>query len=293
MEPLGPGIHDITAADYHADPAAEPSLSASVAHLLCARSPLHAWSAHPRLNPDHERVERTVFDIGTVAHAALLLGEASCYVVDAPNWQTKAAKEERDRARELGLTPLLACQWADVEAMVAAVRPQLEAFDAEPPLLTDGKPEQTLIWQEDGVTLRARADWLHDDFTAIDDLKTTSGSAHPQDWTRRRLWDIGADIQAAMYVRGLRALTDADPQFRFCVVETSPPYAVSVVGLAPSALELANEKVAYAIARWRECMATGEWPAYTSRVAYAETPAWQEASWLEARFHGEQVGVAA
>ena len=288
---LPAGIHDITAAAYHADPCADPSLSASVAHLLCSRSPRHAWAAHPRLNPDFERTERAMFDIGTVAHSALLLGEASCYVVDAPNWQTKAAKEERDRARELGLTPLLTHQAEEINAMVAAVRPQLEAFDADPPLLTDGKPEQTLIWEEDGVTLRARADWLRDDFSAIDDLKTTSGSGHPQDWTHRRLWDIGADIQAAFYMRGLRALAGTEPEFRFCVVESSPPYAVSVIGLAPSALELANEKVDHAIAKWRECMERDEWPAYMGRVAYAETPAWQEAQWMEARFQEQAVAA--
>lgn len=290
--PLDAGIHDITADAYHADPCDEPSLSASVAHLLCARSPRHAWAAHPRLNPDFVRTESTTYDIGTVAHAALLLGEASCYVVDAPNWKTNDAKEQRDRAREIGLTPLLACQWDDVEALVAGARSQLEAFDADPPLLNAGKPERTLIWEEDGVTLRARADWLRDDFAAFDDLKTTSGSAHPQDWTRVRLWDIGADIQAAFYMRGLKALTGVEPQFRFCVVESTPPYAVSVIGLAPSALDLANEKVTYAIDRWRECMASGDWPAYMSRVAYAESPAWQEAQWMEARFHEQEAAAA-
>lgn len=283
------GIHDITANAYHEDPA-PPSLSASIAHLLCSRSPRHAWAAHPRLNPDFKPVERASFDVGTVAHAALLLGDdAPCYVVEASDWRTKAAQEVRDRARAEGLTPLLVHQWEEVEAMVAVVRPQLEAFDADPPLFTDGKPEQTLIWEEDGATCRARADWLRDDRTAIDDLKTTSGSAHPQDWSHRRLWDIGADIQGAFYMRGVKALTGVEPQFRFCVVECSPPYAVSVIGLAPSALELANEKVAYAIAKWRECIANNDWPAYVSRVAYAETPAWQEAQWMEARWHEEAV----
>jgi hypothetical protein len=255
-----------------------------------------AWHASSGTRPSSRARSRSsfaAFDIGTVAHSALLLGESSCHIVDAPDWRSKAAKEERDRARELGLVPLLACHAESVDAMVATVHPQLEAFDADPALFADGKPEQTLIWDEDGVTLRARADWLHDDCSAIDDLKTTSGSAHPQDWTHRRLWDIGADIQAAFYMRGLRALAGSEPRFRFCVVESTPPYAVSVVGLAPSALELASEKVDYAIATWRECMEAGEWPAYMSRVAYAETPAWHEAQWMEARFHESEGALAA
>jgi hypothetical protein len=48
---LTAGIHDTTAVDYHADPCPEPSLSAHIAALLCARSPRHAWAAHPKLNP--------------------------------------------------------------------------------------------------------------------------------------------------------------------------------------------------------------------------------------------------
>ena len=46
----GPGIYPgISAADYHADCAPEPSLSSSIARTLLAQSPLHAYHAHPRM----------------------------------------------------------------------------------------------------------------------------------------------------------------------------------------------------------------------------------------------------
>ena len=274
------GILTIPAADYHADPADQPSLSATIANTLCASSPKHAWTQHPKLNPDYRRTDDDKFDLGTVAHSLLLEGEAAVRVVYADDWRTKEAKGLRDEARANGQTALLEKHWAAVQQMVAAVREQLDRVETTPPLFTDGLPEQTLLWQEAGVWCRARLDWLRDDFTACDDLKTTSASANPERW-QRTLYGIGADLQAAFYLRGLRAVTGVDAEFRFVVVETYPPFALSVVSLAPSALALANEKVDYALATWRRCLETGVWPAYLPRVAHVEMPSWEEMRWLE------------
>lgn len=289
---LDPGIHDIPAERYHADDLCEgPTLSASVAAILCQRSPAHAREAHPRLNDKYERHEEKKFDVGTAAHALLLRGADIVSIVEHDSWRTNAAKEARDAARAEGLTPLLVDQWADVQRMVEAVRPQLEGHLADPPLLAAGQPERTLIWEEDGVTCRSMLDWLHDDHTAVDDLKTTAGSAHPRDWGQR-MYGFGADIQVAFYLRGVRALTDVrDPVFRFVVTETKPPFAVSVVSLAPSALELANEKVSYAIATWRSCLESGEWPAYVADVAHLDAPSWEQARWLDARAWDEEIAA--
>lgn len=276
------GIYTIPADEYHADPAEEPSLSRSVASILCHSSPAHARAAHPKLNPDMERVDKVSFDIGTTAHALLLQGEDVAVVVDAPDWRTKDAREQRDAARALGHVPLLAKDWQRVHEIVAAAREQLAQVDADPPLFQDGKPEQSIIWQEQGVTCRARLDWLHNDYAAIDDLKTDARSANPDTWTRRMFDnDKGYDMQARFYQRGVKALTGIEPEFRFVIVETTPPYAISVVSLAPSAQEIADAKIDYALKCWRRCLDTGRWPAYDTRIAYAELPGYEEARWLE------------
>ena len=49
-----PGVYSLPDDAYHADPCPGPSLSSSVAKLMLDRSPLHAWHAHPRLNPNFE-----------------------------------------------------------------------------------------------------------------------------------------------------------------------------------------------------------------------------------------------
>lgn len=267
---------------YHADPAETPSLTASIADRLVNQTPLHAWAAHPRLNPDFEREEKAAFDVGSLVHALVLEGDNSkVHVVYADDWRTKDARTERDEARDLGRIPILQKDWKRIETMVGTIRAQLVERADEPPLFTDGKPEQTLVWRERDVTCRARLDWLRDDFLAIDDLKTTGASANPLRWGRRTLFDIGADIQVAFYLRGLKAVTGVDATFRYVLAETKQPYALAVVSLASSALELGRAKVDRALQLWRECTKTGVWPGYPTGIYYAETPAFEEMRWLE------------
>jgi len=275
------GIFSLSPEHYHSDPAEHPSLSASIAHTLCSRSPLHAWTNHPRLNPNYVREEDEKFNVGNVAHAMLLEGRDIVYVIHADNWRKAETKEARDYARAMGKVPLLAHQLADVEAMAAAVREQLAVHSADPPLLADGVPERSLVWEEDdGVMCRARLDWLRADLRTIDDLKTTARSADPNAYSRR-LYDVGGDIQAAFYLRGMEKLTDAHPTFRWIVAETSPPFAMSVISPGADVLALGAAKVEHALKLWRECLASGEWPGYAREVAYAELPAWEESRWLE------------
>jgi len=279
---IEPGIHTMSAERYHADPCEQPSLSASIAHLLVNQTPLHAWANHPRLNPGMEREEKGHYDLGTVAHSLILEGnDERVKVLDFDSWRKKEAQEERDAARRKGLVPLLEKDWERVRVMVEAVRLQLEARDDEIPLFTGGKAEQTLIWEEGGIWCRARLDWLRDDYAAIDDLKTTGRSANPLTWSRRTLYDIGADIQVAFYLRGVKRLTGKTPEWRYVLLENQAPYALAVVSLAASALELGQAKVDRAIERWRDCLKTDFWPGYPSSVYYAETPAYEELRWLE------------
>lgn len=274
-------VLDITATAYHADILGDrPSLSASIAKLLCTHSPAHARAAHPRLNPNLERIADTKFDVGTAAHALLLQGEQIVDVLDYPDWRTTAAKEERDLARASGRIPLLLPQWENVRRMVDAVQEQLAALTIAPAPLSAGKPEQTVTWTENGVYCRARLDWLHDDHLVIDDLKTTSASASPEAWGRTMV-GMGAHIQAVMYRRAVRAAFGTEPEFRFIVVETAPPYALAVHGLAPSMISLAEAQLEFALKTWQHCLDYNDWPAYPTEITYLEAPSWAEGQWFD------------
>lgn len=286
---------DYTAEDYHADIVADrPTLSASIAHVLCTRTPLHAWTAHPKLNPEFRRIDRGLYDKGTVAHSILLQGtRENVEVLDFPDWRQKNAQELRDAARADGKIPLLTKEMAAVESMLAAAVPQIVLFQADPPLLHDGKPEQTLVWEEEGgVICRSRLDWLRNDAAAIDDVKTTTRSASPDAYARA-LFAVGGDVQAAFYLRGLRRLgmDDGRAQFRWIVMETDPPYAVSVISPAPDVLALGTRKVEHALAKWRACLEADSWPGYPARVATANLPSWEEQRWSDRELAEEEAGL--
>lgn len=274
-----PGIYTMPMADYLADPCPEPSLSAGIAHTLLSQSAEHAWTEHRRLNPVLRETDDRM-DLGTAIHALLLEDKIDdVVVVDAKDWRTKLAQSARDAARLAGKQAILKDRWEDAQAAVKVLRKRLAAHKARPVPFTGGRAEQTLVWREGTIWCRARLDWLHDDQVTIDDAKTTDGSANPEDVTRN-LFGLGYDVKAAFYMRGLRAVLKArQPDFRFVFLETWAPYGASVVGLDPMAQAMADEKVAFAIARWAECLERNVWPGYLPEIAYAEAPPWELERW--------------
>lgn len=275
-----PGIYNISAKEYGLDPCLTPSLSASIAACLCLETPAHAKVRHPRLTAQPVQDESEPMDIGTAAHALILEGLSIVQVIDAPDWRTNKAKEERDAARLIGKVPILAKNWLKVLAMVESAHAQLENHKDSRDAFFNGKPEQTLVWLEDGIWCRARLDWLHDTYKRIYDYKATGITANPE-IVSRTLFRNGWDIQCAFYLRGVKALTGIDAEFKFVVQETHEPYQLCVIGLSPPALTIGEKKVMYALDKWRECLQSNEWPGYINRTYYALLPEWEEKKWLD------------
>jgi hypothetical protein len=279
-----PGIYDLSDDLYHSDPVIEPSLSSSIGKILLTQTPLHAKLAHPRLNPDWKSDQDSKFDIGSAAHDWLLRGADKMQEVKADDWRTKAAKEQRDSARASGLIPLLSKDIARVKTMVEAVQAQLENHREASDAFKKGMPEQTLIWQEEigdvRIWCRAKVDWLPDDGGFLYDYKTTTDAAAPE--FRKRLFDLGHDISIAFYRRGLAKLRGGELlEPRFVVVEVSPPHAVNVIGLVPSALEYAEMKVDEMLRRWAYCISRGVWGGYAPYVSLVDAPPWIMAQFEE------------
>lgn len=283
-----PGVYTLSMAEYLADPCPEPSLSSHIAHELLERSPRHARYIHPRLNPAYRPEQGAVLDLGTLAHRIILEKRTDGLArIEAKDFRTKAAQIARDDARAAGKIPLLESQWLDVQVMVGVWMQQLRNLDPVPFL--DGLAERTLLWQDGGVWCRTRPDWMHPG--GADDLKTTSTTAHPAEWTRRRLWDSGAALQAALFHRAVKALrlfsAHEASEFRFIVCETDPPYGVSAIALDPEAMAFADMRLGVAIELWRECLASGRWPGYPTRTTYTEVPPWIKVRALEGGYYRE------
>lgn len=271
-----PGIYpDMDEATYHADPLPEPSLSSSIVKLLIERSPLHAWHAHPRLNPEHKSKNSRAFDLGKAAHKLLLGKGAEIVVVPFADYRPAAARELRDMAWDEGKTPMLEDEWGKVQRLARAVRSQIERHeDAQDAFL--GNNEVSVVWQEDnGVWCRCRPDGFPKAIghgAIIDDLKTTKTAARPETFGSRTFWDLGYHISAAWYLRGIKAVTGVDMRFRFIVAEIDPPHAVSVIEMTEQAYEHANEMIETAIETWGHCLRTLRFPGYSRRVEFVSPP---------------------
>jgi hypothetical protein len=277
---IGTGLHRIPAAEYHADPAPEPSLSAGAAHTIVTQSSLHCWHGHPKLNPNWKPKQNAVLDKGSVAHEVLLGGESRIVAIDPQQyagtrggipkgWTNDAIRAARDAAWANGGIPVLLEDLAEINVMVEAAR----KFVSESELagvFADGDPELTMLWQEGKIWCRARPDWLTGDKRITVDYKSTATSADPGSFVRQIL-NMGYDYSVGHYRRGFAAL-GLNPNWIFLVQENEPPYACSLIGMAPAALDLADRKADYALTLWKSCMASGKWKGYPSRVCYAEPP---------------------
>lgn len=269
---------------YHADTLADgPTLSASVAVTLIQKSPAHAYEAHPRLNPNFAKPEeKKAWDLGTVVHSLLLEGTDVAHVVEGyDDWRTKAAQAEAAEAREQHKIPMLRHQWEEALTLVDAAHAELVAWDLEPPPLTDGVAEQPILWTNEkfGVVCRCRPDWRRDDSTVAEDVKTSVYGADPFLFSRKTIYSYGYDLRAAMYLDGIRTTYGTDATWRWIVLETKPPFTVSVVTPSDDTLAIGHAKYERALEVWRDCLESGLWPGYGREIHVAEPPAW-ETRWL-------------
>lgn len=281
---LEAGIHfGVTEADYHADTLLPvPTLSSTLARLVLARSPLHAWTAHPRLNPDFEPTEKKTFDIGRAAHRAVL-GRGSDYAAYPAEYlasngaaSTKEAKAWAEEQRAEGRTPLKFDEIDQICAMAVSVNRQLAAMGIK---LDPTRSEVVALAEVDGVACRAMIDNAPaDPRHPLYDLKTTM-DASPESLAKT-VASYGYDLQAAHYLAVWKAATGEDRRFRIIFVEKEAPYGVQVAELYRKPGDEADWfDHADALARdarriWGECLRSGNWPCYPSRVAVIGAPGW-------------------
>lgn len=271
-----PGIYDgIPAIEYHKDPCLYPSLSASIAHLLITETPLVAKTNHPRLNKTFQPTHKKEFDLGSAAHSYILEGnESAIHVIDAKDYRTDKAKAERDKAYDEGKYPVLAGRVEDVKGMAEMFIEKIDKSKELKGILQRGKPEQTICWKENKLYFRSRTDWLTNEYDIMIDYKT-SDSANRNTFIRGPLSNLGYDMKAEFYMRGLRAVTESPLEntiFVWIVQETSKPYDLSFIGYSEQMKATAKRKVDLAIKIWKECTEKDEWPGYSSEIAWAELP---------------------
>ncbi len=280
---------DVPVDAYHADQLGDtPSLNSTVAKALVLETPAHAKQKHPRLmDGDYVQKYSDAMDEGTALHQ-MLLGDDRCDILDFDAFRTNEAKDARDLSRSLGRVPLLRKKWDEIALLGDSLKEQVSAFPIEPKLFVEGRAEQTIVWNEpNGITCRARLDWLRTDYLCIDDLKK-SRSANKRDF-HKTIYSLGYHIQAAFYVRACKAAFGVEPLFRWVAIESDPPYAMTVHTLRPNsdAMDYAQHKVTEACEIWQACLESGEWPAYPLVAHEVELPPWlAPVEWDDAALEG-------
>jgi hypothetical protein len=287
--PLGVGLHDdVPEHQYHSDPCATPSLNPSLATVLVQKNARHAYDQHPKLGAQRGKRPTRALDTGSIVHS-LVLGCGKDFVrLEYENYKTKAAQQDRDRARARGLIPILAHELEPLEELAERIKATLH--------IPEQHREVVAIWTretEHGPCLcRCMIDALEifdDNTAAIVDLKIVSDAA--LDSLRRSHVDYGYHIQAAANVEAIQTLFPAcagRTQFLDLCVEVSTGY-FDRVGHGGSMAELGHLSWSYAQHVWTQCLTlprAEDWPAYElpgGCPRYLEAPPWELQRIHEAR----------
>jgi PDDEXK-like uncharacterized protein DUF3799 len=265
-----PGLYpDIPEDKYHADPVPEGSLSHSGAKLLLPPS-CPAIYDYQRQHP--KRSSRSM-ELGTVVHGIVLGTGQDVEVLNFENRRGNAYKEAETKALAAGKIPILARDYAEAEAIAAAVK----AHDTAGALFAEGDAEVSMFWQDSefGIWCRARTDWLTYVGTTptITDVKTTA-DASPASWAKSAA-DFAYHIQDPWYRRGLAQILGCDPadvDFIFAVIPTQPPYLPMLYRLSENDTERGREQSRIAMEIYRDCTATGVWPSWSDDITDLPLP---------------------
>jgi len=290
---LLPGVHpNIPAAEYHADPCSEPSLTSSGIKTLLSESPAAFASRHPKLTQWPELLDESskAKDFGTIVHSLVLgvgAGFHACDPKDCPartkkgdpykSWAYGAA-EWKEEQEEKGIIIMSRKEGARVQSAAESMIRLLRDEYGDWPI---GDSEVTLVWQRDTslgpIWCRARADHLALRHMVVLDPKST-GRGISDRMLQKMAADDGWHIQAAWYLEAVEAThPDVDLAgrltFRFPVVEMAPPYQARFVDLPEAWIHIARQRNDRAAELFAKCLAANDWPAYAP-VCSPEPPTW-------------------
>lgn len=148
-----------------------------------------------------------------------------------------------------------------------------------------GHSEVSIVFDLSGVRCKARLDkWIPDN-SLIVDLKTISRPFSERVWLNTVL-DLHYHIKAAMYIEAAKSLGHERPAFAWVFVETSPPYDVAVIALAPDVESAGREDLLMLLSSYKSCLESGEWPGqYPRMVSHFTLPAWKLRE-----YEGQEIG---
>lgn len=276
-------LHGLSLEDYYADKlpgGGPPSLSSSIAKILLEQTPEQARLAHPRLRTFLETHDDSsdATDAGSLVHR-LVLGKGSALaVIDAKDYRTNDAKEQKAAARAVGKIPVLIHVY---DAALVSARRILERLHARN-IRLEGESEVAIRWTErslDGTEVVCRAAMDHLEYgpgwVRCTDLKTCE-SVKKTDM-ERHVGDYDHDVQFGAYESALRKLfPDSGLCFVFAFVERAPPNIVAPAELTEKARAFGRMRWQVAVDRWAQCLKFNTWRSYYEpETVQLDVPAWK------------------
>lgn len=200
-------------------------------------------------------------NIGIAVHNLVLLGRAEFLVWDGKrqgnDWKEFAAQHE-------GKTILNETEFATAQAVADAAMKNTDLRRLVEGTLFEQR-ELSMQWQVGDRACAGRADAvLSHTMGYVFELKTSSSSEPNK--TRRHALSMGYHAQLAWYQNGCKQNGFQVPDAFMGVVETKPPYPVTVFKLTPRLLEDGERLWRSWFEMMRVCEDAHHWPEYTQAI---------------------------
>lgn len=206
---------------------------------------------------------------GSLLHQCLLEPESADFYVkpEAMTFTTKEGKVWREEHQD---KPIITSEeWKLITCMKTAVF----ADETAKRLLVNGRSEQCLFAKDDdGVVRKCRIDYLPDKGNVIVDVKTLEDGS-PRKF-ERALYDYRWAVQAGYYLSICDLVGLEKDAFVFIVCEKSPPFAVQCYRADEDTLAWGRFMFQRDLQVYRNCVASGKWPAYGGGILEAGLPIW-------------------
>lgn len=241
-----------------------------------AKSPAHALAA---LRKD-AWVPTPSMNFGTLVHALVLGGKVAAF--DGP----RRAGAEWKAFQKANRGKLLVSKSELQRARKAARAVRTDPIAG--PLVRAARREVEMAWDYCGRACAGRADLIARNGSFVADLKTTT-TASPE-WFPRMALRAHYHVQLAYYRHGaaMNGLARPDADAFIIAVEPSPPWAVVVYQLSPTALDFGTRSWVGWVERYRVCEASGAWPGYAQSLVDLDVPTEEGLSLV---IDGEEIAV--
>lgn len=266
---LTDGLHmGVPAAEYHKKQLGVVSKSALD---RIKKSP-----AHYRSWLELETKETPAMTFGRMLHCATLEPAvfAATHAVqpDFGDCRYKEAKANRDAWRADNAGRIAVDQ--DDHAAVVGISRSLLAHPAASLILREGVSEVTVRWTDPltGLPGKSRADYYVESKSLVADLKSTEDAS--DEGFAKSVYKYRYHVQDALYRLAFSAVGKPIDHFALIAVEKEPPYAVSVYTLDDDAVQRGYAAARVNMERLADCLATNEWPAYSTGVQELSLPRW-------------------